>query len=142
MIENREIMAANIKRLMERNHVIATDVCKALNFKQNTFSDWVNAKTYPRIDAIEMLAAYFHVSKSELVEDQSTEIKGVKRGEIVESDVKMLIDEYQQLDVWGKSAVLETSHREFKRCKAQQIKGDSNELKTQVNEIKKQYKRY
>ena len=36
MIENREIMAANIKRLMERNHVIATDVCKALNFKQNT----------------------------------------------------------------------------------------------------------
>lgn len=33
-----------------------------------TFSDWVNAKTYPRIDKIEMMANYFGISKSDLVE--------------------------------------------------------------------------
>lgn len=69
MIENRQIMAQNIIKYMERDNVKATDVCKTLGFKQNTFSDWVNAKTYPRIDAIEKLANYFHISKAELVED-------------------------------------------------------------------------
>lgn len=69
MIENKVIMAKNIKRLMEEKRVNATDVCEALNFKHNTFSDWVNGKTYPRIDKIEMMANYFNVSKSDLVEE-------------------------------------------------------------------------
>ena len=34
-----------------------------------TFSDWVNAKTYPRIDKIELMANYFGISKADLVED-------------------------------------------------------------------------
>ncbi|MCQ2387999.1 MAG: helix-turn-helix domain-containing protein, partial [Clostridia bacterium] len=62
MIGNKEIMAKNIKRHMDKNHVNATDVCKALNFSNSTFSDWINAKSYPRIDKIEMLANYFGVS--------------------------------------------------------------------------------
>lgn len=70
MVENREVMASNIRYYMDLNHVNATDVCKALGFKQNTFSDWINAKTYPRIDRIEKLAAYFGVSKSALVEER------------------------------------------------------------------------
>lgn len=68
---NKEIMAKNIKRLMELNNVTQTDICNALKFKPSTFSDWVNAKTYPRIDKIEMLANYFGVEKSDLVEDRS-----------------------------------------------------------------------
>lgn len=71
MVENKEIMAKNIQKYMDLNNAKATDICKALNIKQNTFSDWVNAKTYPRIDAIEKLARYFGVSKAALVEDLS-----------------------------------------------------------------------
>lgn len=67
---NKETMAKNIKRLMALNQVNATDVCNALGFKAPTFSDWVNAKTYPRIDKIEAMSNYFGVSKADLVEDQ------------------------------------------------------------------------
>lgn len=70
MNENKEIMAKNIKRYMSILNVNATEICKDLGIKQNTFSDWVNAKTYPRIDKIEMMANYFGVSKSDLVEEQ------------------------------------------------------------------------
>ena len=70
MVENKQVMAANISRYMEQKNVKATDICKALGIKHNTFSDWVNAKTYPRIDKIEMMANYFGVSKACLVEDQ------------------------------------------------------------------------
>ena len=69
MFENKKVMAKNILHYMDVNNVTATDVCKACGFKQNTFSDWVNAKTYPRIDKIELMARYFHINKSKLVED-------------------------------------------------------------------------
>ena len=70
MNENKEVMASNIKYYMARQNVNATEVCKALGIKQNTFSDWVNAKTYPRIDKIERMANYFGVTKAHLVEAQ------------------------------------------------------------------------
>ena len=69
MVENKKIIAKNIQYYMNVNHVSATDVCKACGFKQNTFSDWVNAKIYPRIDKIEIMASYFNISKADLVEE-------------------------------------------------------------------------
>ena len=68
MVENKKVMALNISNQMIKNNVNAAEVCRALGIKQNTFSDWVNAKTYPRIDKIEMMAKFFHISKSDLVE--------------------------------------------------------------------------
>ena len=69
MIENKEVMARNIKKYMDIKGVNAAEVCKALNFKTNTFSNWTTAKIYPRIDKIEKLADFFGVSKAALVED-------------------------------------------------------------------------
>lgn len=74
MVENRQVMAKNILHFMEVNGVNATDVCKACGFKQNTFSDWVNGKTYPRIDRIEKMANYFGISKSLLVEERTAPV--------------------------------------------------------------------
>ena len=65
---NKEIMAKNIRRYMEQKNVSRTDICKALDIKYTTFCDWINAKTYPRIDKIEMMANYFGIEKSDLVE--------------------------------------------------------------------------
>lgn len=69
---NKKIMASNIKRLLSISGVSQKELCKTLGFKESTFSDWVNAKTYPRIDKIEMMARYFNVSKADLVESNST----------------------------------------------------------------------
>lgn len=77
---NKEVMARNIKRLMDIHNKDRNDICKDLNFKYTTFTDWINAKTYPRIDKIEMMANYFGVSKADLVEiqpKQSSFSKGV-----------------------------------------------------------------
>ena len=69
MIENKEIMAHNIKKYMDRKNVTSAEVCRALGFKTNTFSNWINAKIYPRIDKIQLMASYFGVTKAALVED-------------------------------------------------------------------------
>lgn len=65
---NKQIMADNIRYYLRLNNITQTEICSALGFKMPTFSDWVNAKTYPRIDKIEMMANYFGISKSDLVE--------------------------------------------------------------------------
>ena len=70
---NKEIMAKNIKRLMELRGKDRNDICKDLGFKYTTFTDWINAKTYPRIDKIEMMAKYFGCSKADLVEESTNE---------------------------------------------------------------------
>lgn len=65
---NKAIMASNIQRLMNRAGKSRIQVCDDLNISYTTFTDWVKARTYPRIDKIEMMANYFGVSKAELVE--------------------------------------------------------------------------
>lgn len=87
---NRAIMAENIQRLMERMGKTRTQVCEDLGIKYTTFTDWVNGKTYPRIDKIELLAKYFGVSKSELVERTAPSVSDLNdlhyRGIIVWSE--------------------------------------------------------
>lgn len=66
---NKETMAKNIKYYMDKNNVTASEICKILDVPQSTFSYWLSAKTYPRIDKIEMMANYFGINKSGLVEE-------------------------------------------------------------------------
>lgn len=72
---NKKIMARNIQRLMDKAGKTRLQVCDDLGIKYTTFTDWINANTYPRIDKIELLAQYFGVSKADLVEEHSTETK-------------------------------------------------------------------
>lgn len=66
---NKETMAKNIKHYMAQAGVSSIDMCKVLGVPQSTFSYWLNAKTYPRIDKIEKMANYFGIKKSDLVEE-------------------------------------------------------------------------
>ena len=46
-------------------------MCDALGVKYTTFTDWVKGNAYPRIDKIELMANYFGIDKSDLVEDHN-----------------------------------------------------------------------
>lgn len=68
-LKNKEIMAKNIQRLMILHGKDRNDVCKDLNLKYTTFTDWIKGNAYPRIDKIDLLADYFGVSKTHLIEE-------------------------------------------------------------------------
>lgn len=70
---NKQIMAKNIRYYMNKHSVSQTEICNTLGIKMPTFSDWVNAKTYPRIDKIELMANYFGISKADLVEEHTAQ---------------------------------------------------------------------
>lgn len=68
---NRQTMAQNIQHYMNINNKTRGEICGALGIKYTTLCDWINAKTYPRIDKIEAMANYFGIEKSDLVEKRS-----------------------------------------------------------------------
>lgn len=70
-LKNKEIFSQNLRSLMNKNNKDRNQICDDLGLKYTTFTDWVNGKKYPRIDKIELLANYFKVRKSDLIEDQS-----------------------------------------------------------------------
>lgn len=69
---NKEILAKNLKYYMDKKGVDRNQLCSDLDLKYMTVSDWINSKTYPRIDKIELLANYFGINKSDLIEDKSS----------------------------------------------------------------------
>lgn len=74
-MNNKSIFATNLKKYMDINQKSRRDVCEALGFSYYTFCDWVNGKKYPRMDKVEMLANYFGILKSDLIEEKSEEHK-------------------------------------------------------------------
>lgn len=71
--ENKQIMARNIKKYMERKGVSNQMLCDELGFKYTTFMDWIKGVTYPRIGKVEAMAQYFGCEKSDLIEDKTNE---------------------------------------------------------------------
>ncbi len=67
-LDNAAVFANNLRRLMQSKGKDRMQVCADLNLKYTTFANWYNGVKYPRIDKIEMLANYFGVAKSELIE--------------------------------------------------------------------------
>lgn len=67
---NKEIFSRNLRNLMQKYGKDRNQICDELGFKYSTFSDWYNGNKYPRIDKIEMLANYFGILKSDLIEDK------------------------------------------------------------------------
>lgn len=68
--ENKQIMAKNIRKYMERKGISNQKLCDDLGFKYTTFMDWIKAVTYPRIGRVEAMAQYFGCEKSDLIEDK------------------------------------------------------------------------
>ena len=69
---NKEVMSKNIQYYMNLHNKSRSEICSDLGFKYSTFSDWFKGNVYPRIDKIEMMANYFKINKSDLIEDKKS----------------------------------------------------------------------
>lgn len=91
-MDNKSIFASNLQKYMNLNNKTRRDVCDALGFSYYTFTDWVKGKKYPRMDKVEMLANYFGIQKSDLIESSSEEIKEPAMYDGLSENQKKLIE--------------------------------------------------
>ncbi|WP_305138539.1 LexA family protein [Dubosiella newyorkensis] len=68
----KKIFASNLKRYMKEHKLTQAQIAKITNVSQQSVSNWLNEKQIPRMGAIEDLASYLHVFKSDLLEDKET----------------------------------------------------------------------
>lgn len=94
-MDNKNVFASNLKRYMEVKGKTRNDISEALGISYFTVSDWVNGKKYPRMDKVEMLANYFGIQKSDLIEIK-IENNSPKEPELSEGE-KMWLDLYHRL---------------------------------------------
>ena len=74
-IGNKETMAKNLAYYVRISGKTQKEIAEVVGVAYTTFNDWVKGKKYPRIDKIEMLANYFGILKSDLIEEKSEEHK-------------------------------------------------------------------
>jgi len=67
---NKEIFAKNLNYYMNLNKKDRNDLARDLNLPYTTITSWCKGEFYPRIDKIQLLANYFSIQKSDLVEDK------------------------------------------------------------------------
>jgi repressor LexA len=94
-MDNKNIFAKNLRKYMDINKKTRKDISEALGISYYTVTDWVKGKKYPRMDKVEMLAQYFGILKSDLIEEKTEEHKEMqqKNSTLADITVRMQTDE-------------------------------------------------
>ena len=64
----KSIFSLNLRYLLSNNNVSQIEVANKIGVSPQTFNTWVQGIAYPRMDKIQMLADYFSIRKSDLIE--------------------------------------------------------------------------
>lgn len=90
---NKEIFAKNLSYYMKLNNVDRNKLCNDLDFNYTTVREWTNGTSYPRIDKIELLANYFGILKSDLIENKREINENNQLDNLLYSKAKELTDD-------------------------------------------------
>ena len=86
-IGNREVFSKNLAYYIEKSGRTQKEIAEIVGVSTSTFNDWVKAKKYPRIDKIEILADYFRILKSDLIEERTEEHREMQKKNDTLSDI-------------------------------------------------------
>ena len=96
-MDSRNIFAENLQKYMDENNVSRKDLSEALKISYYTVTSWVNGSKYPRMDKVEMIANYFGIQKSDLIEEKepATEDDGLTESQRKLIEFAKTLDEVQ-----------------------------------------------
>lgn len=78
-IGNKETMSKNLKYFIEKSGKDRRELAEEWGFPYSTVTEWINGKKYPRIDRIEIMADYFGILKSDLIEEKTEEHREMQK---------------------------------------------------------------
>lgn len=90
---NKEILAKNLKMYIARSGKSRQELSDIWGFPYSTVTEWVNGKKYPRIDRIQIMADYFGIKISDLIEETLTTEKEKDNDIFAEIIVRMRTDD-------------------------------------------------
>ena len=82
---NLDVFTRNFKRHLALSGKRQVEVANAVGVSTGTITDWKKGRSYPRMDKIQLLAEFFGIQKSDLVEDVN-----IAKETVSEEDQKVL----------------------------------------------------
>ena len=76
---NNRVIAKNLSRYVAMSGKTQKEIAATVGVAPSTFNDWTKGKKYPRIDKIEILADYFGIMKSDLIEEKNEGIDEMRK---------------------------------------------------------------
>lgn len=148
-LENKKTLSNNLKYYMSINNKSRNDICNDLHLKYSTVRDWELGNIYPRIDKIEMLANYFNIQKSDLIEEKQNLLTSQLRNELLLQDYinnlsrnafqkdlltncLMLNDNYTKIA--NEQVEFYISKQEHEEIKNEYTKEEYNEMINEINQ--------
>lgn len=68
---SKDIFAKNLAYYLKRSDKTQKELAEILGVGATTVNEWMQARKFPRIDKIEMIANYFGVTKADLIEEKT-----------------------------------------------------------------------
>ena len=96
-IGNKEILSKNLKYYIALSGKDRRELAEIWGFPYSTVTEWINGRKYPRIDRIEVMADYFGILKSDLIEDKTEEHREMQKKNDVLSDIILKVSEDEEL---------------------------------------------
>lgn len=104
-IGNKSVISKNLTYYVERSGKTQKELSEIVGVATSTFNDWMKGKKYPRIDKIEILANYFGILKSDLIEDRDTK-SSPEELQLTEGE-KMVLELFRKIPVERQPEALE-----------------------------------
>lgn len=132
--DQREIFAENLTRLVNGSKLPQSEIAKRINVSPQTFNTWTQGKAIPRMGKIQLLADYFKIEKSDLIEEKSniTISQGIKIPVLGSVPAGIPITAVEDILDYEEIPQLWANQGEFFALK---IKGDSMEPRIQSGDV-------
>ncbi len=112
--EPREVFSKNLKFLFSKYNIEQNILAEKLGVSPAAITEWVKCRKFPRIDKIQMLANYFNLSISNLLED-NIEMSLTNKSNSFNNDLQLkygnsileVLEHYNLLNNLGKEKALE-----------------------------------
>lgn len=112
-IGNREVFAKNLRFYLEQTGKTQKEVALAIGVTPASFNEWLKERKYPRIDKIEMLARYFGILKSDLIENKGFKKTLPQVQKLTEGET-MLLELFRQIPEDAQKMYLEVLRASLK----------------------------
>lgn len=114
----RFIFKNNLNNILAEKRKTQKEVAEAIGVSPQTFNTWCQGIAIPRMGKIQLLADYFGINKSDLIDPPSSPAASGVQIELTEVEAEH-IRRYRYLDESGREFVDTVLNREYDRCAAE-----------------------
>ena len=112
VVWSKEVFAKNLRYYLDIKGKTQKELAEIVGVSAPTINDWIKGKKYPRIDKIEILADYFGILKSDLIEEKTQEHREMqKKNDIMVDIVFQLKKDEELFDIVKKITKLDTAEK-------------------------------